>query len=227
MGINRVGSREMAFISHHLCYMASPFPSLSYFKSIPLPGLIEPFWNVPARESRLFSQLRNNNVFTFSWPFPKRPWIHLCFTLHWNKLINVLESGFTADLLKQKAAFLSVKGPDCPRFLYPPRTQGWRICFIITCYWILKHYQVSFLPCCLCFPPEHLQTPCPWQLVITELSGTLFWLFSHIFHLLFLFAFCALTSTLCMWVRFSFTDHIINFQWPISSWNFPFTWSLC
>ena len=31
---------------------------------------------------------------------------HLCFTLNWNTLINVMELCFTTDLLKQKAAFL-------------------------------------------------------------------------------------------------------------------------
>lgn len=31
---------------------------------------------------------------------------HLCFTLNWNKLINVIELCFTTDLSKQNAAFL-------------------------------------------------------------------------------------------------------------------------
>lgn len=173
------------FIRHHLCYVEALFPLLFYFKSIPLPWLIEPFWNVPGRKTRLFSQLGNNNVFTFSWPFSKwGPFIYVSLSIEINWLTS-WNCVSPQTFRNKKLLFWCVKGTDCPRFLYPPRTQGWKECFIITCYWILKNDSVSFLPLCLCFSLEHFQTPYPWHLVITEpplgpLSNA-FWFFSHIF----------------------------------------------
>lgn len=128
------------------------FPLLFYFKSIPLPWLIEPFWNVPGRESRLFSQLGNNNLFTFSWPFLKwEPFIYVSLSIEINWLTS-WNCVSPQTFRNKKLLFLCGKGTDCPRFLYAPRTQEQRICFIITCYWILKNDQVSLHSFCCVFP---------------------------------------------------------------------------
>lgn len=94
----------MVFISHRLCSQKALFPLLFYFKSVPLPRLIEPLWNVPGRDSHLSSQLANTNVFTFSWPFLEHRPFHLCFALNGNKSINVTASCLTTDLFKQSAS---------------------------------------------------------------------------------------------------------------------------
>lgn len=136
------------FISHHLLTWKAFFPLLFYFKSIPLPCLIEPFWNGPGRESRLFFQLGNNNVFTFSWPFLKwGPFIYvsLSIEIHWLTSWNCVSP---QTFWNKKLLFWYGERTDCPRFLDARRTQGQR-----NCYWILKNDQVSLHPFCYVFFP--------------------------------------------------------------------------
>lgn len=144
------------FISHQLCYVKALFPLLFYFKSIPLPWLIEPFWNVPGRESHLSSQLRNNNVFTFSWPFPKwRPFICVSLSIEINWLTSwncVSPQTFET----KKLLFWCGKGTDCPRFLSAPRTQGQRNCFCHNALWNPKG-RSGFISSCLLVPQRILR----------------------------------------------------------------------
>lgn len=151
-GISRVGSRGRVFIDSVAVTWQAPFPLLFHLESMPLPWLMEPFWNVPGRESRLSSQLGNNNVFTFSWPFLRwGPFIYVSLSIE----INWLMSRNCVSLQtfrNKKLLFWCIPGAHCPRFLYLPGTQGWRRCFIVTCYWILRNDQVSRLSQGCAFP---------------------------------------------------------------------------
>lgn len=118
---------------------------------------------------------------------------HLCFTLNWNKLINVIELCFTTDLSKQKAAFLMCSENRLSQISLSSKDSGVKEVFYHYMLLNPKELAVSFLPLCSSFSPEHCQTPYPWHLVSTELSlgpSSMFPdFFSHIFHF---FIFCTM-----------------------------------
>lgn len=128
------------------------FPLLFYLKSIPLPWLIEPFWNVPGRESHLPSQV-GNNVFTFSWPFLKRrPFIYVSLSIEINWLTS--RSCVSPQTFgNKKLLFWCGKGKDRPRFLYVPRTQAEELFY---CYMLLNPKERSgfISSLLLVFPPR-------------------------------------------------------------------------
>lgn len=138
---------------------------------------------------------------------------HLCFTLNWNKLINVIELCFTTDLSKQKAAFLMCSENRLSQISLSSKDSGVKEVFYH--YMLLNPKELAgFISSPLLeFFPRALPDTIP--LAFSKhwaLSGTLFhvsWLFFSYFPFLYLLhyeIFCTLPTLwecVCIWVCIS------------------------
>lgn len=116
-----------------------------------------------------------------------------------------------------KSCFSECKGTRLSQISLSSKDSGVKEMFYRRMLLNLKHYQVPFLPLCLFFLRASADAISLTLRHHSALSGTCFRTFLSCFPspcLLSCGIFCSLPSTLCLWVCFSFTSHMPNFQGP-------------